>query len=84
MTSNNKKLQKGRLLAGKVPSFPVLDIVDGIMVSVAENGKGALHHLKYNKNIQGMGKKGDLNPISFDEVAKFKVGKDDDSSNLVF
>jgi hypothetical protein len=41
------------------------------MVSVSENGKGALHHLKYNKNIQGMGKRSDLNPISFDEVAKF-------------
>ena len=84
-----------KYLLGKIAMYPTIDISGEFMVSVSENGKGFLNEIKYisNKNNKGgylnvqefnNNDAGVHNPISFEEIKKFKISEDVyDSTNPV-
>jgi len=87
-----------KYLLGRISTYPTVDLCEGYLVSLSENGKGMLFSLKRNvekkqawRNKQEFKMKDlDLNPItqnpvSFEELHKFKVSEAPlEHSNPVF
>lgn len=93
----SKRDQTNPYLMGKISKFPIIDLKSEYLVSVNENGRGMLHQIKYqsykkisnlflaNQRSSRINLDSDINPISFQEVAKFKVSENPlDSTQSVF
>jgi hypothetical protein len=74
-------------LLGRVAPYSTIDINQGHIVSVSENGKGVLNHIKYvktkNLNLQTYNQSNSsmpVYPINFEEISKISVSNDIDSN----
>jgi len=90
------ELQSTNFLMGKVGKFPIIDNAGDFLVSSNENGRGQLNLLKFNHRAGGKPGQRMLSapaggrvsneacPVQFEELHKFKISDDIDSSNTVF